>query len=250
MPRGINLSSLITLNDLDVFWSARQEPPTCNKNSNLAPVLCRGSPTVVLRHRPAATRVPHPTRPFPWINSKFSAFRCVSHSSLLCRRSDGVANSSGLRSHLKDAVLVKAHCTVAVIGVILNDEENRYSSAAIASSACQQFFDGIQLLKKGVQDEVCESRFLLACSHLFFFSCTVIRGGATYLLPSTPAFLANFTRPFPGRLMDDSHQPPTLITRVRGVRGCCELSIRKATIRHPAPQTSVNSPVRGRAGAA
>ena len=136
VPRGINPSSLITLIDLDVFWSARQEPPTCNKNSNLAPVLCRGSPTVVLRHRPAATRVPHPTRPFPWINSKFSAFRCISHSSLLCRRSDGVANSSGLRSHLKDAVLVKAHCTVAVIEVILNDEENRYSSPAIASSAC------------------------------------------------------------------------------------------------------------------
>jgi len=58
-----------------------------------------------------------------------------------------------IRSHLKDAVLVKTPSTVAAVESILSDEENGYSSAAIASGVCERLFDGIQVLKRGVQDE-------------------------------------------------------------------------------------------------
>ena len=61
---------------------------------------------------------------------------------------------------------MKTSSTVAAVEAILADEENGYTSAAIASSMCEQLFDGVQVLQKGIQDEACESPFLLACSHL------------------------------------------------------------------------------------
>ena len=67
---------------------------------------------------------------------------------------------------MKDAVLVKTPSTVAAVETILVDEENGYSSAAIASSVCEQLFDGVQVLRRGIQDEDCKSPLLLTCSHL------------------------------------------------------------------------------------
>jgi hypothetical protein len=64
-----------------------------------------------------------------------------------------------IRSHIKDAVLVKTPSTVAAVEAILNDEKEGCSSAAIASSVCERLFDGVQVLYKGVQDEACESGF-------------------------------------------------------------------------------------------
>lgn len=58
-----------------------------------------------------------------------------------------------IRSHLKDAVLVKTPSTVAGVEAILNDKQYGSSSAAIASSVCELLFDGIQVLHKGIQDE-------------------------------------------------------------------------------------------------
>jgi prephenate dehydratase len=61
-----------------------------------------------------------------------------------------------IKSHLKDAVLVKTPSTVAGVEAILNDEREGRSSAAIASSVCERLFDGIQVLQKGIQDQACE----------------------------------------------------------------------------------------------
>ena len=88
---------------------------------------------------------------------------------------------------------MKTSSTVAAVEAILDDEENGYSSAAIASSLCEQLFDGVQLLKKGVQDEACESLFLLACSRPFFPVRSSMEG-VTYLLLLALFSQANFTR--------------------------------------------------------
>jgi len=61
--------------------------------------------------------------------------------------------SQFIRNHLKDAVLVKTSSTVAAVEALLNEEHEGLSSAAIASSACERWFDGIQILQKGIQDE-------------------------------------------------------------------------------------------------
>lgn len=66
---------------------------------------------------------------------------------------------------MKDAVLVKTPSTVAAVEALLSDEQEGYSSAAIASGVCETLFDGIQVLYKGIQDETCKSLALLA---LFF----------------------------------------------------------------------------------
>jgi len=73
--------------------------------------------------------------------------------------------------------------TVAGVEALLSDEQDGYSSAAIASSVCELLFDGIQLLQKGVQDETCES-------HLF--SCTVACRGRG----SPSSFDVNFPSKF------------------------------------------------------
>ena len=79
-------------------------------------------------------------------------------------------------------MLVKTPSTVAAVEALLSDEEEGYSSAAIASGVCEKLFDGIQVLYKGIQDETCESLMLLA--RLF----------AAYLLLTSFISPANFTR--------------------------------------------------------
>jgi len=95
---------------------------------------------------------------------------------------------------LKDAELVKTPSTVAGVEALLNDEQDGYSSAAIASSVCEHLFDGIQLLQKGVQDETCESLSLLTCSHLVFFPVRSLVRDVAYLPLLMSVFPANFTR--------------------------------------------------------
>lgn len=58
---------------------------------------------------------------------------------------------------------MKTPSTVAAVEALLEDEEDGYSSAAIASSVVERLFDGIQLLEKGIQDEACE---LLLFAHV------------------------------------------------------------------------------------
>ena len=87
-------------------------------------------------------------------------------------------------------MLVKTASTVAAVETILADEENGYSSAAIASSMCEQLFDGVQVLQKGIQDEACKSLFRLARSHLLSHTR---RAWLTCFSLAT-FFPANFTR--------------------------------------------------------
>lgn len=75
-------------------------------------------------------------------------------------------------------MLVKTPSTVAAVETILSDEQDGYSSAAIASSVCERLFDGIQVLYKGVQDEKGELISLLILS--FFFA------SALFLFPALP----------------------------------------------------------------
>lgn len=147
-------------------------------------------------------------------------------------------------------MLVKTSSTVAAVEAILNDEENGYSSAAIASSMCEQLFDGIQVLRKGIQDEACESLFLWPV-RVHFFPVRTFVEGVTYLL-LTPLF-QQISRDFtslPGRSMDDCRLPKILATHVHGVGGCCESPNRKAVIHYPAPRTSVHGPVTEHVGSA
>ena len=65
---------------------------------------------------------------------------------------------------MKDAVLVKTPSTVAAVEALLSDEREGYSSAAIAPSACERLFDGVQVLYKGVQHEACESGIFASVS--------------------------------------------------------------------------------------
>ncbi|KAF9650041.1 PDT-domain-containing protein [Thelephora ganbajun] len=58
-----------------------------------------------------------------------------------------------IRSHLKDAVLVKTSSTAAAVQALLSDDQDGRSSAAIASNVCERLFDGIQVLQRGIQDE-------------------------------------------------------------------------------------------------
>ena len=83
---------------------------------------------------------------------------------------------------------MKTPSTVAAVAAILEDEQNGYSSAAIASGVVEQLFDGIQVLERGIQDETCESLLFASVSSL----CDILEGG------DLPSFiylsLANFTR--------------------------------------------------------
>ena len=68
---------------------------------------------------------------------------------------------------------MKTPSTVAAVAAILEDEQNGYSSAAIASGVVEQLFDGIQVLERGIQDETCESLLFASVSSL----CDILEGG-------------------------------------------------------------------------